>query len=342
MTTDNRSSPLSRWGRRLREYFLVERELGEAAGRAAPLRAALQDRVDAAQRRLDGARLLRESRQDHAALLLYREGALRLARAFVDQEQGAQEPSTPDANPTAPEPLIATLASIVERERRPMPAGAAKDLAALLAGDAGDVDRLPAREATLRAESADAITRWLAGLIVVRSRRELRATRALRISIAALALLAIPVAYDVWILSPTNISVHKRVAASSAAPDSNLPAVVDDYYYGLPPYKSLEQDFPWLSIDLGHRYLITDAEVFGRHDCCFDQSVPLAFEISDDDVNYRTIATRTEPFVSLLPWVVKPLQVEARYVRVRVLRHSVLALTEIAVYGRRVRAQPAR
>lgn len=318
----------------MRDYFLIERELADASARPAALRASAQERVDAAERRLDAARLLRESRQDHAALLMFREGARLLASVYIDLEQGQADP-----NPPAADSLVAQLASLVASQQRPAPPDLARDLSMLLAGDAGDVDRLLPREAALRAETADAVTRWLSGAIVLRSRRELRTTRALRISIAVVALLAIPIARIVWLVSPTNISVNKPVRASSKTPTSDPQAVTDDNDYGPPPFQSLLENQPWLSIDLGHRYLISDAEVFGRHDCCFDQSVPLAFEISDDDVTYRTVATRTDPFVSLVPWVVKPLQVEARYVRVRVLRQSVLALTEIAVYGRRVHAR---
>lgn len=311
----------------MRDYFLVERELDQEARRSAPVRSALQDRVDAAERRLEAARLLREGCQDHAALLLYLDGGLLLARAFVDQQESTQEQS---AGPPSPETTIARVMSIVERERRSMPPKALQDLTTLLAGDATEIDQLPRREAALRAETADAITRWLAGLVVLRSRRELRAIRTLRLSIAVLALVAIPVARVIWAVSPTNISWHKAVTGSSATPDSSLPGIVDDDYY-FTAYKSLEQDFPWVTVDLGRRYLLSDAEVFSRQ----EQSVPLVFEISNDNITFRTVATRTEPFVPGLPWIVKPLQIEGRYVRVRVLRRSVLALGEIAVYGRR-------
>jgi hypothetical protein len=79
--------------------------------------------------------------------------------------------------------------------------------------------------------------------------------------------------------------------------------------------------------------MISDAEVFGRSDCCLDQSVPLAFELSDDGVTYRTLATKTDSFQSLRPWVVKPLAVPARFVRLRMLRAGQLALAEVVIFG---------
>ena len=72
----------------------------------------------------------------------------------------------------------------------------------------------------------------------------------------------------------------------------------------------------------------------GRGDCCFDQSIPLAIEVSDDGVTYREMARRTSPFSQKEPWVVALPRVAARFVRLRTLRHSVLVVSELEVYGR--------
>ena len=88
-----------------------------------------------------------------------------------------------------------------------------------------------------------------------------------------------------------------------------------------------------MAIDLGRNVAITRVKVYGRGDCCFDQSIPLAVETSMDGVTYTKIGERTEQFSQFSPWVVKPTSVVARYVRLRTLRNSVLVMSEVEVYG---------
>jgi hypothetical protein len=100
-------------------------------------------------------------------------------------------------------------------------------------------------------------------------------------------------------------------------------------------FHSVENDAPWLSIDLGQRILIDRVKVFGRSDCCFDQSIPIVLEISDDGVNYREVATRTENFSDYSPWVVPCQGAAARYVKLRVQRRTYLVVNEVEVYGKK-------
>jgi hypothetical protein len=337
---------LKRFLAELRAYFLVEPTHTDTPEGIGPRRAAFFEHIDAAQRRAEAARLLREARLSRMSLILFREAALLLARGYLDLRDAGIETNT-----LSPDQLVTALKDCLTADGRSIPAALAQDLPIVVGASAPgcvpahsaalEIDRLPAREANLRAEAADALTRWLLTLVEYRSPRQRRAARALRISVALLALIAIPVAAQIWAVLPTNISLHKHVSVSSQTPDSHPNQVVDDVFYGLPSFQSALEDSPWLAVDLGRRYLLSDAEVFGRHDCCFDQSIPLAFEVSDDGETYRTVATKTDPFVSLLPWIAKPLEVEARYVRVRVLRRSILALTEVVVYGRPVKSGAA-
>jgi hypothetical protein len=336
MVTENRTvnratlrAGLIRFGRRLREYFAAEQDPRGRVALVGSTRTRIAERLDAAERRIEAARVLREAGMPHGALILFREGGLLLAQAYLDSGDAAPNGTSPDARATTDQLLLA-----LESGHRSIPAGFAHNLPGLLVSDSSAFDRLPVREMALRSQEADAMTRWLADVVTPRSPRLRRATRNLRLSVAILTVLAIPIAYQLWVLSPKVISVNKKVVASSQAPNTNPAGVVDDVLFGPPPFQSAPEASPWLAIDLGKRHMISDAEVFGRHDCCFDDSVPLAFEVSDDGIAYRTVATKTDTFVPLLPWVVKPLQVATRFVRLRFQRPGALVLTEVVLYGR--------
>jgi hypothetical protein len=93
------------------------------------------------------------------------------------------------------------------------------------------------------------------------------------------------------------------------------------------------EDSPWLSIDLGRAFAITRVKVFGRGDGYYDQSIPLALEVSDDGTTYQQIALRNDPFSEYDPWVVRPSALVTRYLRLRTMRHSYLVLGEVEVNG---------
>jgi hypothetical protein len=80
--------------------------------------------------------------------------------------------------------------------------------------------------------------------------------------------------------------------------------------------------------------MLERVEAYGRADCCFDQSVPLAFEVSLDGKKYRRISERTELFTQSNPWVIPGQGEIARFVRFRTLRKTYLVLAEVEVYGR--------
>lgn len=72
----------------------------------------------------------------------------------------------------------------------------------------------------------------------------------------------------------------------------------------------------------------------GRADCCYDQSVPLALEASNDGAHFRRVAVRWQPFSQSEPWLIEPPSLAARFVRFHTLRDSVLVLSEVQVFGR--------
>jgi hypothetical protein len=136
------------------------------------------------------------------------------------------------------------------------------------------------------------------------------------------------------ITRPPNLALGRKAVASSAAWSTTPGAAVDGIRYGSQlGFHSAEEDGPWLAIDLGKAYALTRVAAYGRGDCCFDQSVPLAFEVSDDGAVYRQMDKRESRFSQSDPWVIRPEHVIARYVRFRTLRRSYLVLSEVEVYG---------
>jgi hypothetical protein len=77
--------------------------------------------------------------------------------------------------------------------------------------------------------------------------------------------------------------------------------------------------------------------VFGRGDGYYDQSIPLSLEASDDGDTYRAVAQRDTPFSADDPWLIKPIDLVARFIRLRTLRRSYLVLGEVEVYGRKAK-----
>jgi hypothetical protein len=71
--------------------------------------------------------------------------------------------------------------------------------------------------------------------------------------------------------------------------------------------------------------------VTNRDDCCLERAVPLVVEVSDDRKKWRTVARRADSFRE---WEGKFAPLKARYVRLRVDRHSILHLAKVSVRPR--------
>jgi hypothetical protein len=85
---------------------------------------------------------------------------------------------------------------------------------------------------------------------------------------------------------------------------------------------------PWAELDLGAPRSFRRIEVTNRADCCPERAVPMVIEMSTDRVNWTEIAKRDKEFST---WTAKFPAKTARYLRFKVLKHSVLHLQEIAV-----------
>jgi hypothetical protein len=92
-----------------------------------------------------------------------------------------------------------------------------------------------------------------------------------------------------------------------------------------------EEDSPWYEVDLGTPQTIARVEVTNRDDCCLERAVPLVVEVSDDRKKWRTVARRADSFRE---WEGKFAPLKARYVRLRVDRHSILHLAKVSVRPR--------
>jgi hypothetical protein len=89
-----------------------------------------------------------------------------------------------------------------------------------------------------------------------------------------------------------------------------------------------EQD-PWFEYDLGIRTTFSSLRIDNRQDGEGERAVPLVVEVGDDDAHFRQVARRDDEFSS---WSPSFPPVTARYVRLRVPRHSMLHLEEVDVY----------
>jgi len=86
---------------------------------------------------------------------------------------------------------------------------------------------------------------------------------------------------------------------------------------------------PWVELDLGAPKTIKRVEVGNREDCCQDRALPLIVELSTDQKRWTQVARRDPEFVT---WTATFPPKSARYVRLKVLRPSVLHLRSVAVY----------
>lgn len=93
-------------------------------------------------------------------------------------------------------------------------------------------------------------------------------------------------------------------------------------------FHTLEEQEPWVEIDLKAPTGFAVVDVTNRSDCCPDRAVPLVIEVSNDQEKWREVARRTDTFAE---WRAKFKPQKARYVRLRALRRTLLHLEKVAV-----------
>ena len=145
-------------------------------------------------------------------------------------------------------------------------------------------------------------------------------------------LLAALAAWSCW--PEPNLAREAQVSASSTDFDTTAAGAIDGFRYGQLGFHSGLERSPWLALDLGGPREIARVEAYGRGDCCFEQSLPLVLEVSDDGVEYRALSTREKPFTQYEPWIFRPSEeLVARFVRLRSQGKKLLVLSEVEVYG---------
>lgn len=94
-------------------------------------------------------------------------------------------------------------------------------------------------------------------------------------------------------------------------------------------FHTLQENEPWVEIDLGAPTEFTSVEVWNRSDGWGDRAYPLALEVSDDQSSWRFVNRQDE---EQKVWRVKFQPLTARYVRLRALRNTILHLDSVRVY----------
>jgi hypothetical protein len=151
---------------------------------------------------------------------------------------------------------------------------------------------------------------------VLRTRRTRRTSAALTLfgGLAALALLAL------WALWPKDLARGKPWHTSSAwRGHHNAPVL----------FHTNEEPDPWFEVDLLRPRYFHRVVVKNRPECCFERAVPLILEISDDRNRWDEVDQRDSVFTT---WETSFPPTQARFVRLRVPRLSILHLEQVQIY----------
>jgi F5/8 type C domain-containing protein len=300
-------------------------ESGPSSG--PPLDARALVYVEAARRRQKSARQLARRRDWVASLRLHVEAASLLMRAKL-ASGGDRRP----LDELLPIELLEALLEHLRAEGLTAPQELER-LRSLLSAREWDVlDRLSDGDGERAADDLTLVTCFLERAIPTIVQTERR--RELRIFRAGMALLASAVLVAaLWSLSrPRNLALHRAVSSTPAGWNTSADEAVNGVRYGELGYHSKNSESPWLQVDLAAEHEIHRIQVYGRGDCCFGQSIPLAVEGSIDGRSYVPLGRRDQPFQPFHPWVLTPTGISARYVRVRPLHAAYLAVAELEVY----------
>jgi hypothetical protein len=318
----------------IREFFLLEQAQKKSEALSTSQRETISIYHQAASRRISVARDLRGPIQAPAALSLYQQGSFFYALAYLVNRDENLDPTTLN-----PEEAFRKLDGAIAADGLTPPKEFNLARPMLVESDPLALDRLTAKEAGLHIEQLERAARWLARLLDPRALREIKTARLVRVLAGAAAALALLVNLGVRVFAPKNLALGKPAVASSTMFSTAASGAVDGSRSGQYGYHSQLEESPWLSIDLGRAFSITKVKVFGRTDGYYDQSIPLALEVSDGGVDYREVASRTETFSDYDPWVVKLAPpIVTRYLRLRTARRSYLVLGEVEVYGNDIKS----
>jgi hypothetical protein len=85
---------------------------------------------------------------------------------------------------------------------------------------------------------------------------------------------------------------------------------------------------PWVEFDMGAPKTFKRLEVTNRSDCCSERAIPLIAEISTDRTSWKEIGRKDTEFST---WTLKFPPKTARYLKLRIPRHSTFHLKDVAL-----------
>jgi hypothetical protein len=279
----------------------------------------------AGSRRLNAAIDLRETAPE-VGLILLREASPLLIAAYAVARGHDVDPGSGVAaawrelDKTGPKDAPEQLGAVAET---------------LSAADPLAFDVMSRDDVLAKFTAAETVLTWLYHQIDARSPKEIRFARIVRIAIVATLAVASLVWAGMSLFSAPNVALHKPTASSSLWPGSGTDGLTNGVNEnGYAVATNYEPD-PWIRVDLQDVYRISSIVVVPRGDGHADELVPAAVEISETGSDWSEVGRRSETYSQLLPWKVSVSGKRARYVRVRGLRQTVIALAEIEVRGRR-------
>jgi hypothetical protein len=300
----------------IREFFTLRAAEGAIAARPAVLQSRVETLVAAAERRLLAGRRVSEP---VAASLLLREAVVQFARASQIARGAPEDPvELPRLPPDPARP-------------RADPSDDARARAAVASDDPLYFDQLSAEDAERARWALDRAAGLLRRRVDARSLLHVRATRWGRWAAAAILVAWAAVALARRELLPRDIALGKPVHPSStkAVLEHTL---TDGVRANTVAVHTTPEDNSNVVIDLEAPYWISTIKVYNRQDGWFDDCLPLVAEVSLDGKTYAEVERRDTHFDT---WVVDAGGRPGRYVRLRVARHSYVALSQVQVFGKK-------
>jgi hypothetical protein len=146
--------------------------------------------------------------------------------------------------------------------------------------------------------------------------------------------------------SPRNLALDCKVSVSAEGSGAATPRpvgpkfgrAVDGYRYEVPfALGTTKKLHPWIEVDLGDVYTISEIAVYGRSDGYWGtDDVPAGMLVSTNGKDYESVGTTSVPFTPDLPWRLSLKPMRARFVRLTGVagRPQQLFIGEFEVYGR--------
>jgi hypothetical protein len=307
---------------KVRDFLFRSGALGEA-------RAQALGPDESRARRLEQARLISEVARRTVTPVEALPGGSRasvLVSLYRDAAYWALAAGLPPGTPTPPD--LATMWAVYTPEQLPY---VVRDPANITALQRILIDRKdPAANLEATDEDAARARAFVDALLwdldaFQRQIDRLTAQRWLRVTVAALALIAIIIGLRA-LTTGANLAEGRPFRTSTTW--SGWAGCVADGSCSDILFHTEEQMNPWVEYDLGAPKKIRRVEVKNRDECCRERAVPLVVEVSNDRNSWTEVARRDSEFSN---WTAKFSSRTARYVRLRVPRTAALHLREIVV-----------